>query len=233
MILNFCYISIFKSEEDNYDLRLRRLISNYSKLLLILCNKHRISFVDDNICAEAFYRYFSDRRISFAIFKKRNLCYIRIFDKWGRNCINRCCSHSNCQGMVPSTQEQKALGTKYVTDTAAFPYYFFYYYKCRFVQNIENDVAQNSVQYSPLQNARREIFSASMQFVTDVNDALKPHLVKEKCICKLERLQQKGIYNGSHDEIASRVSIDLVELRLQVEANEADFHDETDVIIQF
>ena len=220
MLLIFCFISIFQSEENDYDKHLRHLISNFARKLSHLRRKHHSEIAED-ISATDIYRYFSDRRISFSIFNKTNLFYIKIFDRWGRKCVNRCCEHSNCQGAVPPIEVQKASGKVYVKDSVGFPYYYFYYYKCRFVQRVENNIRGHT--------ARRELFCASMQFVIDVNDILQPHMIKEKCIPKLEKLLSYGIEKGYHaNQVAFRVNIDLCQLRLQMETNEADLHDETD-----
>ena len=212
IISNFCYISIFESENADYDSRLRRLISDFKCKLVNWHMKFGKSLeLETNLSEKEIYEYFCSRRISFMIFNKRNLFFIRIFDRWGRKCVSNCCGHMNCQGALPLA----STNANHLKDTASFPYYFFYYYKCRFVQRLENCNTGNA--------CRRELFCAAMEFVTDINDILQPHLVKTKHIRKLEKLLIDGINNGCHESaVAFNINIDLTILRLQMEANEAD-----------
>ena len=202
-----------------------------------MCFERGVHFDEDlhqKVNKVAFYNYFSARRISFAVFDKSNLFYTRIYDKWGRKCVNKCCDHDNCRGsLVPTPLERQSLHSPtYIKDTEAFPYYFFYYYKCRFVQHIENSVSEESnVTYSNLIRAKREIFRQTHQFVTDVNTALKPHLVKEKYVGQLGRLLTCGekLYNHNPVGLYYKANYALTNLCLQVEGSEPDFHDETDL----
>ena len=129
-----------------------------------------------------------------------------------------CCNHKQfCHGsLLPHSQ----LGV-YLKDTASFPYYFFHYYKCRFVEHVQKENTGHT--------SRRELFSVTMQFISDVKDILEPHIVKERYIPNLEVLLAEGRKKGFYPSgVAFRINVDLTELRLQIEANEADQYNEQD-----
>ena len=208
-----------KVKKKEYDFRLRRLISDFKLKVSSLHIKHGQQLNSaNNVSHDFIYSYFCARRVSFMIFNKANLFFIRIYDKLGRKCVNKCCNHKDfCQGaLLPHSQ----LGV-YLKDTASFPYYFFHYYKCRFVQYMQKD--------NTGQTSRRELFFLTMQFVTDVKDILEPHLVKPRYIPNLESLLADCRKNGYYPSgVAFRINGDLTQLRQQIEANEGDHYDEQD-----
>ena len=239
LLLTLCYINIFADECNNYDTKLRQLIAVYYTDICKMCFDRGVHFDQDlttKVNKIAFYNYFSARRISFAVFDKTNLFYTRIFDKWGRKCVNKCCDHGNCRtSLMPTYSERQTLHSPtYIKDTEAFPYYFFYYYKCKFVQQIENSVSDEcNITHSNLIRVKREIFRRTHQFVTDVNIALQPQVIKEKYVGRLSRLLAVGekLYNApNHNPNGLYYKANqalLSTLSLQV-GSEPDFHDQTD-----
>ena len=237
LLLTLSYISIFADETDNYDIALRKLIIVFYRDICNLCFERGIHFDQDlttKVNKVAFYNYFSARRITFAVFEKTNLFYTRIYDKWGRKCVNKCCDYDNCQGSLIAKDSEVASST-YIKETEAFPYYFFYYYKCRFVSHIENSVSEESnITYPNLIRAKRELFRRSHEFINDVTKALQPQKINEKYVGRLSRLLATGekMYKpytlnplGLYYKASQALS--LPNLRLQV-ANEPDVHDQTD-----
>ena len=238
LLLTLCYFSIFADDSNTYDSELRQLISIYYRDLFNTCFERGVHF-DQHLTTKvnkvAFYNYFSANRITFAIFEKSNLFYTRIYDKWGRKCVNKCCDHDNCRGsLAAKVSNNDSSNPTYVKETEAFPYYFFYYYKCKFVQHIECSVSEESnVTYPNLIRAKRELFRRTHKFVNDVTTILQPHLINEKYVGYLSRLlatgeklyypsglNPKGLYSKANQAL-------LPTLCLQV-GSEPDFHDQTD-----